>query len=203
MLACTNCAHPIIYDPAGGRLPPWCPHCGADLKYGNAKPAVPAVNLPPEEPEEPQEPTAAPATATLATVPTPDRPAPTHGRLLKIGVLLLLVSGWLAFDAMKDADGSAQVQGTVVRLVPGSDGAQPEVAYTVAEHEYKTLGETSSYFARGHAVGDSVEVHYPPDRPNEGRVSRAADAWWWARLTAAVGFGLVVLWVLVRKRPAT
>ena len=33
MLACTNCSNPIRHDPTAGRLPPWCPHCGATLPY--------------------------------------------------------------------------------------------------------------------------------------------------------------------------
>ena len=55
-LTCTKCSHPVR-NYSGERLPPWCPHCGADLK-----PAAPvAVGV--------AAPTAAPAGNHVATSP--------------------------------------------------------------------------------------------------------------------------------------
>jgi hypothetical protein len=43
MLECANCSRPITVDPTRARLPPWCPHCGADL---NTRAAPPQPTLP-------------------------------------------------------------------------------------------------------------------------------------------------------------
>ena len=70
---CTHCSKPITPD-AGGRLPPWCRHCGADYKA--AAPAPPPS--PPQTPTSPavtDRPAPAPARVEAPSPPTGAAPA--------------------------------------------------------------------------------------------------------------------------------
>jgi hypothetical protein len=52
MIECARCCRPIVEE-KGSRLPPWCPHCGADIKARSV--ALPAVagDAPAPPPQEP------------------------------------------------------------------------------------------------------------------------------------------------------
>jgi hypothetical protein len=72
MIRCTNCSW--VFSPTPGTPPPWCPHCGADLKAEPAdRPPQSAAqaSAPPEPPRVPEIP---PPAAEVNPEPAPFRP---------------------------------------------------------------------------------------------------------------------------------
>jgi hypothetical protein len=69
-IECVRCQH-RIYAESGGRLPPWCTKCGADLVVEPLEVAAPPLPPPRAEPVH-----AAPAPASTAVQTAPDPAAP-------------------------------------------------------------------------------------------------------------------------------
>jgi uncharacterized protein (DUF983 family) len=81
-LHCAHCSHPIIIA-AGQRLPPWCPACGADLKFPRAG-GGPQESKPAQAHADEAKP-AAPAALVHPAAPAPAReltPRPVAARAL-------------------------------------------------------------------------------------------------------------------------
>jgi hypothetical protein len=107
MLACVNCANRITLDPAAGRLPPWCPNCGASLKLADPRPAAldtaPPAHAPTLRPEgtgaPPVETTVSTFESLALTVETP-----WQSKMLRnAAVLCLLTGAALAYFTATDA----------------------------------------------------------------------------------------------------
>lgn len=206
MLACTNCASPIQHDASAGRLPPWCPHCGAGLRFDDAKPTATAT-LPEGRADTPPQPPATPPTvsamATFETVAPPfETPLPrTYGILLKASIVLLGLTAFLGYRATTDADDFSRATGTVVDVQSGSGGGtRPEVAYEVADTKYTITGQESGWFVKAHAAGESVQVLYTPLHPEDGHLYCPEDEWLWVDLVGAAGLALLVSWWVLRRR---
>lgn len=121
MIECANCSRTIAIAENQLRLPPWCPHCGADLKAGPPKrPSAPAPaprSLPPGLFPGTDRPTAAPVADERTSesveerTPPPPRailpsfdpfagaqavpPAPANNTYFLLGIALFLLFGCL------------------------------------------------------------------------------------------------------------
>jgi hypothetical protein len=198
MLACTNCANPIRYDPTAGQLPPWCPLCGASLRFDDAKPTA---TVPEATRSVALAPAVVPATTTFETMTPPDvEPPRTYGVLLKAGVVLLGLGVVLSYRASTAADGYSRAPGTVVEVAAGSGGKRLAIAYEVDGVQYVTQDAESGLFMKEPKDGDTVEVMYKPGHEKAGHLYSPEDDWVWVELVGAVGVALLVARRFLKSR---
>lgn len=119
--------------------------------------------------------------------------------------------GWLTRDFTQTA---TTAPGTVVELArhsdsEGGDSYSPVVEYTLPSGRTVRFEEDVSSDPPSHRVGESVEVLYNPEKPEEARINNAFTLWFGPGLLLSLGVcfssvallvGLGMLWAFVRGR---
>jgi hypothetical protein len=218
LFTCAGCFRGI-HLPEDGRLPPWCPHCGADFKMASGWPFTPAGSLVSPAPTWS---TAKPESRTAFSDKLPDAsqapseeaqadpnlavdfpPTPSEGwRQLNLGALalggvLLLICLVLSNRSVDKLTTHHKVQGRVVQLTVGRKGRiYPEVAYTFGGKTYHVRSSSSSSSSR---IGDPVELFVPPNDPDQATINSFSEMWLGSVLTGLLGAGC--LWIGLAGRP--
>jgi hypothetical protein len=103
------------------------------------------------------------------------------------------VSGFL-----KDA---VSVQGTVVKMVRSSGGDsttyKPIVAFVVSEGHAVQITSNVGSNPPAYSVGDSIEVLYPPETPQDARINSFFDLWWATVFMVSMGAPLFIIGVVI------
>jgi hypothetical protein len=123
-----------------------------------------------------------------------------------VGIVMLLLAGWMLSRDPLFAGAGAEATGTVVDLERASTGAgkasyYPVVTYrdqTGTEHRFtSTMGSNPPAYRRG----DVVDVRYDPAAPEEAVIDG-----WMERLLGPVltgGMGVLLLWMSSRALRST
>jgi Protein of unknown function (DUF3592) len=128
---------------------------------------------------------------------------------LGVGVLLLVVGAVVALFTARFIAGAERADGTVVDLVLSDSGDdeddqdvvyRPVVRFTTAEGRAVEFVSSLGSSPPSHSKGDSVEVLYDPDDPNDARLSDFLDLWFDALLAGGLGLGFTVVAAYVLRR---
>jgi hypothetical protein len=119
-----------------------------------------------------------------------------------LGGVFVALGAALGWSSWNHLAGAERVEGTVVELrrvrespkqnskgqpVAPKPGLVPKVRYEVDGQTYHALGHVSSTRCP-YAIGTTVTVVYPPDRPSEGKIDTLSENW-----LAPLGFGVAGL----------
>jgi hypothetical protein len=123
---------------------------------------------------------------------------------LALGVVLLVGSAIAFVHTKRFVSGSERATGTVIDLSSrtDSDGTvvyHPIVRFTTAEGRTVQFVSGSGSSPAAQSEGDSVEVLYDPDDPQDAKLSGFFDLWLWPLAFAALG-GMFVVFSLFAPR---
>jgi Protein of unknown function (DUF3592) len=113
-----------------------------------------------------------------------------------VGLALLVPAIWIGYQSWGFLHAAKSTPGIVTALDWRSDsdssGARPVVSYELRGEPYQITGAASSN-PPAYAVGDQVQVLYPPDQPRAARIYSWFDFWFLPALLGGVGlvFALV------------
>jgi Protein of unknown function (DUF3592) len=125
---------------------------------------------------------------------------------LGVGVVLLVVTAVLVVLTVRFVAEAERADGTVVALdrVEDEDDADlyyPVVKFTTADGRTIEFRSSSGSSPPSHSEGDSVEVLYDPDDPQDARLSGFMDLWFAPLVCAALGTVFTAIGVyIVRPR---
>jgi hypothetical protein len=107
-----------------------------------------------------------------------------------MGVCLLTPALWFGYQSWGFLGVAQAAQGTVTTLEWNGDsdtsGARPVVNYQIRGEPYQITGAAWSY-PPAYAVGDQVQVLYPPDHPRAARIYSWFDFWFVPVLLSGIG----------------
>jgi hypothetical protein len=113
-----------------------------------------------------------------------------------VGLGLLVPAIWIGYQSWGFLQAAKAAPGTVTALEwngeSNSSGARPVVAYELRGEPYQVAG-TAWSSPPAYAVGDQVQVLYPPDQPRAARLYSWFEFWFVPTLLGSVGllFALV------------
>ena len=116
---------------------------------------------------------------------------------LALGVVLL-VGGAIAFvHTERFVSGSERATGTVIDLSSRTDSDgdvmyHPVVRFTTAEGRTVQFVSGTGSSPASQSEGDSVEVLYDPDDPQDAKLSGFFDLWLWPFALSALGVAFLV-----------
>lgn len=131
--------------------------------------------------------------------------------LLALGLVCLLLGGYLAWQSLSFASTAVKTTGTVVSYfqheVDGSTRHRPRVRFETTNGDIYTVAGQMDYTSARIPVGTQVPVQYQPAEPMKIRIATFFDNWLGATLAAAIGVlamagGLFVRRSLKRAPPA-
>jgi hypothetical protein len=117
-----------------------------------------------------------------------------------LGVCLLTPALWFGYQSWEFLRIAESAPGAVAALDWSDDsdtsGARPIVEFEIRGEPYRISGSAWSY-PPAYAVGDHVQVLYPPEQPRAARIYSWFDFWFLPVLLGGIGlvFGLVGLGV--------
>ena len=127
------------------------------------------------------------------------------GRLLvALGMVCLLLGGYLAWQSESFAQTAESTTGTVVSYfehqVDGTTRHRPRVRFVTEDGAiYAAVGQMD-YTSQRIPVGSEVPVQYQRDDPNKVRIATFFDNWLGAAVAAGVGLVSLLGGILVRKQ---
>jgi len=113
-----------------------------------------------------------------------------------VGLCLLVPAIWIGYQSWGFLHAAKSAPGNVIALDWSNDsntsGARPVVSYELRGEPYQIAGTAWSN-PPAYAVGDYVQVLYPPDQPRAARIYSWFDFWFTPVLLGGVGlvFALV------------
>jgi hypothetical protein len=113
-----------------------------------------------------------------------------------VGLSLLMPAIWFGYQSWDFLHAAKAVPGTVTALDWSNDsdssGARPVVSYELRGEPYQIIGATTSN-PPAYAVGDQVQVLYPPDQHRAARIYSWFDFWFTPALLGGVGLVFVLV----------
>jgi hypothetical protein len=123
--------------------------------------------------------------------------------LLALGVVCLLLGGWLAWQATSFASTAVATTGTVVSYfaheVDGKVRHRPRVRFTTADGDIYTVAGQMDYSSARIAPGTQVPIQYQAADPARIRIATFFDNWLGASIAAGVGLACMVGGLFVRR----
>ena len=123
--------------------------------------------------------------------------------LLALGLVCLLLGGYLAWQSVSFARTAVSTTGTVVSYfehdVDGERRYRPRVRYTTAEGDINTVAGQMDYASPRVAVGAEVPVQYQLAEPMKIRIATFFDNWLGATIAAVIGLVSMLGGIFVRK----
>ena len=123
--------------------------------------------------------------------------------LLALGLVCLLLGGYLAWQSTSFASTAVATTGTVVSYfeheVDGEVRHRPRVRYTTMDGDINTVAGQMDYTSQRIPVGTEVPVQYQPAEPMKIRIATFFDNWLGATIAAGVGLVSMVGGLLVRR----
>jgi Protein of unknown function (DUF3592) len=118
------------------------------------------------------------------------------GLFCVVGLALLAPAIWFGYQSWAFLQSAQAVPGSVTALDWSNDtassGARPVVSYELRGEPYQIAG-TAWANPPAYAVGDPVQVLYPPDQPRAARIYSWFEFWFLPTLLGGIGlvFALV------------
>jgi hypothetical protein len=131
--------------------------------------------------------------------------------LLALGMVCLLLGGYLAWQSVSFAQTAVATNGTVVSYfeheVDGKVRHRPRVRFTTVAGDIFTVAGQMDYSSARIPPGTQVPIQYQPAEPMKIRIATFFDNWLGASISAGVGLismlgGLFVRRSLKRAPPA-
>jgi hypothetical protein len=123
--------------------------------------------------------------------------------LLALGVVCLLLGGYLAWQSVSFAQSAVATRGTVVSYfeheVDGKKRYRPRVRFLTTDGGIYSVPGQMDYTAQRIPVGAEVPVQYQASDPNKIRIATFFDNWLGAVIAAGVGLVSMAGGVLVRR----
>jgi hypothetical protein len=124
--------------------------------------------------------------------------------LLALGVVCLLLGGYLAWQSVSFSQGAVATTGTVVsyfpQVVDGKKRYRPRVRFVTQDGGIYSVPGQMDYTSERIPVGTEVPVQYQPADPNKIRIATFFDNWLGAAIAAGVGLVSMAGGVLVRRQ---
>jgi hypothetical protein len=131
--------------------------------------------------------------------------------LLALGMVCLLLGGYLAWQSISFASTAVATTGTVVSYfeheVDGSTRHRPRVRFTTANGDIYTVAGQMDYSSARIPPGTQIPIQYQAVEPGKIRIATFFDNWLGASVSAGVGLiamlgGLFIRRSLKRAPPA-
>lgn len=126
--------------------------------------------------------------------------------LLALGLVCLLLGGYLAWQTLSFSANALTVTGRVVSYHELIDGGEkryrPRVRFKTPDGGIHTIAGQMAYTSRRYALGTELPVVYRQERPTEARLATFVDNWLGASIAAGVGIVSLVAGWLVRRNPS-
>jgi hypothetical protein len=123
--------------------------------------------------------------------------------LMALGVGCLLLAGYLAWQTLSFAQGTARTSGEVVSYLEHKDGDatqyRPYVRFRAADGSIITVGGQLSASSKRFAVGTQLPMIYKISKPTEARIALFTDNWLGACVALLVGAVGIAGGLLVRR----
>jgi len=123
--------------------------------------------------------------------------------LLALGLVCLLLGGYLAWQSAGFASTAVTTTGRVVSYfehdVDGKKRYRPRVRYTTESGDINTVAGQMDYTSQRIPVGSEVPVQYQVDEPMKIRIATFFDNWLGASIAAGIGLVSMVGGILVRR----
>lgn len=123
--------------------------------------------------------------------------------LLALGLVCLLLGGYLAWQTVTFASTAVETTGTVVSYfeheVEGSTRHRPRVRFQTANGDIYTVAGQMEYTSQRIPVGTQVPVQYQPAEPMKIRLATFFDNWLGATISLAVGLVAMAGGFFVRR----
>ncbi len=123
--------------------------------------------------------------------------------LLALGVVCLLLGGYLAWQSVSFAQSAVSTKGTVVSYfehdVDGRKRYRPRVRFLTTDGGIYSVPGQMDYTSERIPVGTEVPVQYQVTDPNKIRIATFFDNWLGAAIAAAVGLVSMVGGIMVRR----
>ena len=125
-------------------------------------------------------------------------------RLLKaLGVGCLLLAGYLSWQTVSFAQGTARATGEVVSYLESRDGDgmryRPRVRFRTADGDIITVGSQVAGSSKRFEIGTQVPMIYKVSKPTDARLALFTDNWLAACIALLVGAVGITGGVLVRR----
>lgn len=124
--------------------------------------------------------------------------------LLALGVVCLLLGGYLAWQSVSFAQGAVATTGKVVSYFEhdedGKKRYRPRVRFVTQDGGIYSVPGQMDYTSQRIPVGAEVPVQYQPADPNKIRIATFFDNWLGAAIAAGVGLVSMLGGVLVRRQ---
>lgn len=129
------------------------------------------------------------------------------GRLLfALGIVCLLLGGWLAWQSLKLGEDSIETTGRVVSYHEIKDGDsmryRPRVRFRTPNGNIITIEGQLTGTSKRFEVGAEVPVIYPRLEPAKARLNTYVDNWLGATIAAIVGLVSFVAGLFIRRAVA-
>jgi hypothetical protein len=115
--------------------------------------------------------------------------------ILGIAGLVMLGFAYFNWTSTKQFAATArQVQGTVIRMVDDSEGASaPVFKFTAQNGDVLEVQEKIYRTPAGYEVGQTVQILYDPERPDQARLSKPGNLYFMPMLFGGMGALSVLL----------
>lgn len=124
--------------------------------------------------------------------------------LLALGLVCLLLGGYLVWQSADFASKAVATTGTVVSYfeheVDGDTRYRPRVRYTTASGDINTVVGQMDYTSPRIPVGTEVPVQYQPADPMKIRIATFFDNWLGATIATVIGLISMAGGFLVRRQ---
>jgi len=123
--------------------------------------------------------------------------------LLALGLVCLLLGGYLAWQSVDFASKAVATTGTVVSYfehdVDGETRYRPRVRYTTESGDINTVAGQMDYTSQRIPVGSQVPVQYQLADPMKIRIATFFDNWLGASIAAGIGLVSMIGGIFVRR----
>jgi hypothetical protein len=121
-----------------------------------------------------------------------------RGAMLGIGIVLLVVAGFLYLGTRSFVSGATASEGIVVEMVEHEDYEGdtfyvPIVEFRTGDGKVIRLATSALLFAPRLRMGNRVNILYHPANPSKARIGSWASTWGWSIVTGTIGLVAVVL----------
>jgi hypothetical protein len=127
--------------------------------------------------------------------------------LLALGLICLLLGGYLAWQTLSFASTAQSATGRVVSYHEIAEDGQkrfrPRVRFKTPDGSIHTITGQLAYTARRYPVGTALPVVYQAALPGEARIATFTDNWLGVAIAGAVGLVSLLAGLFVRRSRAT
>ena len=123
--------------------------------------------------------------------------------LLALGLVCLLLGGYLGWQTLSFSEGAVSATGEVVSYQQVKDGGdtryRPRVRFKSYNGDIITFTGQMAYTSERYAVGTQLPVMYREDKPVEARIAKFFDNWLGAAVAVVVGVLCFIGGIFLRR----